>query len=261
MGEALYVYFLIVSTKSSANKQREIDLVPGWSPTPLVTPPDLVAGLTPGIATPAWAFHTYRHIQVGFLIEFVERLKKQDPAERRRLVNDPWAFKDFLEETRLRRIPVRNNYDTPRIQQEALLHLVHPDSFEAIVNTDDKKLAPLDLWTPPDIEALAKELLWETGELQKIIDGLKDKGQVIFQGPPGTGKTFVAKRIAEWCRDYGGDFQIVQFHPSYSYEDFVEGFRPTLSEGGQAGFELREGPLRRMASEAEASPDATCSSW
>ena len=112
-------------------------------------------------------------------------------------------------------------------------------------------------WTDPNIRLLARQLLWEPGELQKIIDGLRDKRQAIFQGPPGTGKTYVAKRIAEWCREHGGDFQIVQFHPSYSYEDFVEGFRPTLTDGGQAGFKLTEGPLRRIAEKAEANPDAT----
>ena len=116
---------------------------------------------------------------------------------------------------------------------------------------------PEDPWASVHIEALAKELLWETGALQKIIDGLKDKRQAIFQGPPGTGKTYVAKRIAEWCQEHGGEFEIVQFHPSYSYEDFVEGFRPTLTAGGQAGFKLAKGPLRRIAEKAENHPDST----
>ena len=120
-----------------------------------------------------------------------------------------------------------------------------------ILEIEDPTRCPTDPWTPPNMEALSRELLWETGELQKIVHGLKDKRQVIFQGPPGTGKTYVAKRIAEWCREHGGDFQIVQFHPSYSYEDFVEGFRPTLTDGGQAGFKLTKGPLRRIAEKAE----------
>ena len=107
------------------------------------------------------------------------------------------------------------------------------------------------------IAELAEELLWQPAYLQKIIDGLRDKRQVIFQGPPGTGKTYVAKRIAEWCRDHGGGFDLVQFHPSYAYEDFIEGFRPTLTESGQAGFELTEGPLRRIAEQARNKPDAT----
>ena len=121
----------------------------------------------------------------------------------------------------------------------------------------DPPVPPCDPWSSADVEVLAKELLWEGSGLQKIIDGLKDKRQAIFQGPPGTGKTYVAKRIAEWCRERGGDFEIVQFHPSYSYEDFVEGFRPTLSDTGQAGFKLKDGPLRRMAAKAKENPDAT----
>ncbi len=114
-----------------------------------------------------------------------------------------------------------------------------------------------DPWTADKVAELAKELLWEPVHLQKIIDGLQDKRQVIFQGPPGTGKTYVAKRIAEWCKEHGGDYRIVQFHPSYAYEDFIEGFRPRLTEGGQAGFTLTEGPLRRIAEQARAKPDAT----
>ena len=117
--------------------------------------------------------------------------------------------------------------------------------------------APEDPWATEKVAALADELLWQPADLQRIIDGLKDKRQVIFQGPPGTGKTYVAKRIAEWCKQHGGDYRIVQFHPSYAYEDFVEGFRPTLTESGQAGFKLTEGPLRRIAKKAEANPNAT----
>ena len=114
-----------------------------------------------------------------------------------------------------------------------------------------------DPWSNHKVAELAEKLLWASDYLQKIIDGLKDKGQVIFQGPPGTGKTYVAKCIAEWCKKYGGDFQIVQFHPSYSYENFVEGFRPTLTEGGHAGFTLTNGPLRRIAKQAADNPAST----
>ena len=105
---------------------------------------------------------------------------------------------------------------------------------------------------PP--EELAAELMWEPERLRMVIHGLEDKGQVIFQGPPGTGKTFVARRIAQWYQQQGGDYRIIQFHPSYTYEDFVEGFRPTLTETGQAGYELTPGPLRRIAEQAEANP-------
>ena len=66
----------------------------------------------------------------------------------------------------------------------------------------------------------------------------------------------MARRIARQCLLGGGDCSIVQFHPSYSYEDFVEGFRPRL-HNGQPGFELVPGPLRRIAAQAEANPSST----
>ena len=528
MGEALYFYFLIVAAKDSAKEQEVIETVLNWSPDQVGIPPDLLTGLTPGIATPGQFFHTARPFQVAFLIEFTEQLKDQEPAEQRRLLADPWEFKRFVMGIDLNSKMMEDYPGRPLAQREALLHLVFPDNFEAIVSADHKtrianafsnlvtqptrdvdrqlkqirpsleerheggdhffympeiraqwdegykqplwdefvkrakrfvdagelesqeiefkvkasrniadarketlagtpgwanslkdaliakesdfigwrlvddlikwcvahqdeasralgaiwaenessvsdrirafsaalprseisghgtrlKVAsgllmgidveryplfmktafdktfdrtgygrpqrgadeaalyehalafldrfieesaerglelrhrldaqsvvwelaerwddwgsergvkpgldppPPDPWSPANIEALAKDLLWQPAYLQKIIAGLQDKRQAIFQGPPGTGKTYVAKRIAEHCREHGGDFKIVQFHPSYSYEDFVEGFRPTLTEGGQAGFQINPGPLRQIAEEAAAKPDA-----
>ncbi len=111
-------------------------------------------------------------------------------------------------------------------------------------------------WSPANIDALARNLLWGPKQLQEIIEDLQEKRQVIFHGPPGTGKTYVAREIAKQCRLNGGDFEIVQFHPSYSYEDFVEGFRPKVISG-QSGFELVHGPLRRIAEQAKKNPKAT----
>ena len=111
--------------------------------------------------------------------------------------------------------------------------------------------------TAVSLEELAAELMWEPDRLRMVIHGLEDKGQVIFQGPPGTGKTFVARRIARWYQQQGGDYRIVQFHPSYTYEDFVEGFRPARAGDGQVGFDLVKGPLRLMADQAQDNPDAT----
>ena len=520
MGELLFFYFLIVSTKNSNNEQRVINRVLEWSPTPVSIPGDLVAALTPGLVNPGQNFHSGRPFQIGYLIEFVDRWKETGPDEQYRLLNHPWEFRDFAVGLDFRSELLKGAPNRPRTQREALLHLVFPDTFEPIVSVDhkadiakafanlvtapeediDRRLAQIrpvieaeygygdisflsfyipelrarwddsytpdlwdlfvgrakqyvetgqlekneieykvemgrklasareavlagaedwgslvkagivgnlihrvelsklrdwidespgealpalralweddeadvgerirsfcslfpwqvssgvgvrttavsvllmgldvenfppfrvrlfekayqrtgyalpeplsgeaalyehalgfldrfiqeasernlplrhrldaqslvwgirspdtedpddapvpvgDPWSPSDIEVLAKELLWEGSGLQKIFDGLKDKRQAIFQGPPGTGKTYVAKRIAEWCRDQGGDFEIVQFHPSYSYEDFVEGFRPTLTDAGQAGFKLTEGPLRRIAAKAAVKP-------
>ena len=114
-----------------------------------------------------------------------------------------------------------------------------------------------DPWSQSNISDLAQELLWQPNHLQEIIEDLQEKRQVIFYGPPGTGKTYVAREIAKQCQLNGGDFEIVQFHPSYSYEDFVEGYRPTLTYAGQPAFNLVQGPLRRIAEKARNNPNAT----
>jgi 5-methylcytosine-specific restriction protein B len=91
--------------------------------------------------------------------------------------------------------------------------------------------------------------------LQEVVDLLEEKGQVVFYGPPGTGKTFVALVLAEEITRDGGQFRIVQFHPSYSYEDFVGGFRP-VEDDGVYGVRYRrtDGPLRELAATAAGDP-------
>ena len=520
MAEALYFHRLIVSTRDGTHKRRSIETVLGWSPSPVAVPEELNAALTPGIANPGQYFHVKRPNQVGFLIEFVEQWKELGASEQTRLLDDPWEFKDFVTGREFRSKTLMDEPNSYRTQREALLHLVFPDTFEAIVSSNhkhwiagafakfveepaedvDRRLAQIrpeiearygsgddvyyqsevravwdakyssDLWDkyverareyhdtgqldaeeveykleissklvaarsavmdnadgwadlvkrgiggnlvfsveqkkfrdwidessddarfalqmlwegdeddpsermgsfcellpvqassspgtrttlasvllmgldveqyPPfrvtpfgkayrqtgygdpergtseaeiyehalefldrfieeaserdltlrhrldaqslvwaiqdeepvapvapaeddhaktgtdiSLEKLAEELMWEPDRLRMVIHGLEDKGQVIFQGPPGTGKTFVARRIAQWYREQGGDYRIVQFHPSYTYEDFVEGFRPFLTEAGQAGYQLARGPLRRMAEQAQDNPDA-----
>ena len=108
-----------------------------------------------------------------------------------------------------------------------------------------------------DLEQLASNLhLRPLDFLAEIDDLLEDKKQVIFYGPPGTGKTYVAKALATHLADDDEDrVTLVQFHPSYAYEDFVQGYRPTL-DGGQLGYELKDGPLLQAAKRAEEEPDA-----
>ena len=104
--------------------------------------------------------------------------------------------------------------------------------------------------------ALASELCFPVDFLNEITILLNEKRQVIFQGPPGTGKTYVAQELAKHLTEQEEErVTLVQFHPSYAYEDFVQGFRPAISNNGQVGFELKYGPLLRIAERAEDNPD------
>ena len=78
-------------------------------------------------------------------------------------------------------------------------------------------------------------------EIQKYTDLLHYKPQIILQGPPGTGKTCEAKRIARELLgleendslESNEQFKLIQFHPSYSYEDFVRGIIAKPNESGE----------------------------
>ena len=104
------------------------------------------------------------------------------------------------------------------------------------------------------IAEAAGQLLVDEDFLREIHGLLEDKKQVIFYGPPGTGKTYLAQRLAAALQPDATKRQVVQFHPSTSYEDFFEGFRPRLDVDGQMVYELRKGPLALLAEAAEADP-------
>lgn len=101
---------------------------------------------------------------------------------------------------------------------------------------------------------LAQRLMIAEEVLVEIAQLLEAKRQLVFYGPPGTGKTYVAKELAAVLAGGRARVGIVQFHASYAYEDFVEGYRPRLQDG-LPGFELVPGPLKRLASQARLDPD------
>ena len=112
------------------------------------------------------------------------------------------------------------------------------------------------LSSPLDLNELARELLIEGEFLEDIVSLLDDKGQVILYGPPGTGKTYLARELAKALAPDEACRALVQFHPSTSYEDFFEGYRPVgTGDDGGIRYELTAGPLARMAERASEAPE------
>ena len=96
-----------------------------------------------------------------------------------------------------------------------------------------------------------------------LYDLLLDKKQIILYGPPGTGKTYVAQELAKWitglAKPAADRVEIIQFHPAYSYEDFIEGIRPESKQTGDGRFMVdyppRPGVFRRFCRIAQENPD------
>ncbi|MFN3219817.1 MAG: DUF4357 domain-containing protein [Acidimicrobiales bacterium] len=104
------------------------------------------------------------------------------------------------------------------------------------------------------LDKLAEELLVPRSFLEDIVALIEDKGQVIFYGPPGTGKTYLARKLAEVLVSDPTRRSLVQFHPSSSYEDFFEGYRPESGDDGEMTYRLTPGPLALLAERAADAP-------
>jgi MoxR-like ATPase len=106
---------------------------------------------------------------------------------------------------------------------------------------------------PPTIDAVAAATHLPLADLEEMLAMLETKRQIILEGPPGAGKTFVAQHLARYVA--GGDDRVtlVQFHPSYSYEDFVQGIRPR-TDGGALTYAVEDGLFTRLCRRAAADP-------
>ncbi len=91
-------------------------------------------------------------------------------------------------------------------------------------------------------------------DLEEIESILVDKRAVVLYGPPGTGKTKMATEFCDYFTGRQGEYEVIVFHASYSYEDFVEGLRPRASPSGGVEYPVVDGPLKRLASRARTRP-------
>lgn len=125
--------------------------------------------------------------------------------------------------------------------------------LNALFETDEEDEVigvPAKTYSPYGAKRFLEEVYMDEDQYHSLVSLLRDKRNVILQGAPGVGKTFAAKRLAYSMMGVKDPDRVmmVQFHQSYSYEDFIEGFRPS-SEG--EGFIIKKGSFYEFCKTAE----------
>ena len=131
--------------------------------------------------------------------------------------------------------------------------LIDGEASEGDAKQESRNTGRQEAPEPYDVHSALQDLFVSQNQLTRILDSITLRKNMILQGPPGVGKTFIAKRIA-WCligRKDSNPVEMVQFHQSYAYEDFVQGWRPTET----GGFTLRNGVFFEFCQRAGERPN------
>ena len=164
-----------------------------------------------------------------------------------------------------------DNWSLPRPQEGLQTTVAKIRELQNRLALEEKLIQPA---SSPTTQASVVTTASLTGKVARLHAVLERKGQAILYGPPGTGKTYWAFRAARelaarstFRRSYdalsddersivdgfgnrGGLVRRCTFHPSYGYEDFIEGYRPKPTSTGQMSFEIRDGIFKLLCDEA-----------
>lgn len=227
-------------------------------------------GVAAAYAEEKWGEELVRPDKGGILIAYAPQIgvrgvgrvleeKDPEPIDKDDPDVDPIRGPDVAEY----HLPVDWTYTLPR------KHAISPSETKDILGRD--KMGRVDTTERPANQQGAKDLYHEVRErfiqlqessahsahqhkdIQRLIE---NKKQVVFYGPPGTGKTYTARRFAEWLRakkdaNVPGADQIrtVTFHPSFSYEDFIEGLTAKVRDE-QVAYEYDKGTFFEIVENA-----------
>ncbi len=154
-------------------------------------------------------------------------------------------FPDTIPFKDLQSVPELKNCE-PLINNQGSLFRLMPNEYEIIRSIIDEVIEPVAGTGNLEQVYSLEECMQATGFPQDMLiswkAALERKKQAVFFGPPGTGKTFVANHLARhMVGGTDGFIDFIQFHPAYTYEEFMQGIRPDTDEKGNLLFNLKHG--------------------
>lgn len=171
---------------------------------------------------------------------------------------------DYQAKQILRKVAVLDSlYDFIYIYSDPVIDALHDELLNSETssnlgkNYEIRKVLNhiLEIQDTPLDNVLLSRFIWKYGNTQGIADA--NTPNVILYGSPGTGKTYAVKNSLDFlCQGDRSRYEFVQFHPSFTYEDFIEGIKPKgVTENGNIKFELVDGVFKRFCKRAKENPN------